>query len=138
MQSSLRLTDKIFSKVRVAQGFKAIKMNATEDVSWLDSPSVLDSTVERVRLVKALGLDVGLDFHGRLHRPMAKQLIKLLEPERPLFVEEPILSDNVEAVKTLYDGTSIPIALGERLYSRWDVKPFLEARCIDILQPGES
>ncbi|KIW04578.1 uncharacterized protein PV09_04328 [Verruconis gallopava] len=125
-------------KMRVAQGFTAIKMNATEDVSWLASPKVLDSTVERVRKVKNLGLDVGLDFHGRLHRPMAKQLIKLLEPERPLFVEEPILSENVEAVKTLYDGTSIPIALGERLYSRWDVKPFLEARCVDILQPDIS
>lgn len=124
-------------KARVAQGFTAIKMNATEDISWLDSPKVLDSTVERVRLVKSLGLDVGLDFHGRLHRPMAKQLIKLLEPERPLFVEEPVLSEHVEAVKTLYDSTCIPIALGERLYSRWDVKPFLEARCIDIIQPGK-
>jgi galactonate dehydratase len=124
-------------KARVAQGFKAIKMNATEDISWLDSPTVLDGTIERVRAVKKLGLDVGLDFHGRLHRPMAKQLIKMLEPERPLFVEEPILSENVEAVKTLYDGTCIPIALGERLYSRWDVKPFLESRCVDILQPGK-
>ena len=113
-------------------------MNATEDIAWLDSPAVLDSTVERVKIVKDLGLDVGLDFHGRLHRPMAKQLIKLLEPHRPLFVEEPILSENPEAVKTLYATTCIPIALGERLYSRWDVKPFLEARCIDILQPGRS
>lgn len=129
---------KLNSKVRIAQGFKAIKMNATEDIAWLDSPNVLDSTIERVRIVKKLGLDVGLDFHGRLHRPMAKQLVKLLEAERPLFVEEPILSENPEAVKSVYDITSIPIALGERLYSRWDVKPFLEARCIDILQPGQS
>jgi len=61
-------------------------MNATEDVGWLDSPAVLDATVERLKTVKALGLDAGLDFHGRLHKPMAKQLAKLLEPHRPLFV----------------------------------------------------
>lgn len=129
------LADQLQRKARVAQGFKAIKMNATEDIAWLDSPEALDSCIERVRLVKKCGLDVGLDFHGRLHKPMAKQLAKLLEPERPLFIEEPLLSEHVEGIKALYGSTSIPIALGERLYSRWDVKPFLEGRCVDILQP---
>ena len=66
------------SKARLAQGFTCVKMNATEDVGWLDMPSVLDSTVERLKAVKALGLNVGLDFHGRLHKPMAKQLAKAL------------------------------------------------------------
>ena len=108
-------------------------MNATEDVNWLDMPSVLDATVERLKAVKALGLDVGLDFHGRLHRPMAKQLAKALEPHRPLFIEEPILVEHPEALKQLADMTSIPIALGERLYHRWDAKQFLPI--IDILQP---
>ena len=108
-------------------------MNATEDVNWLDMPSVLDATVERLKAVKALGLNAGLDFHGRLHRPMAKQLAKALEPHRPLFIEEPILVEHPEALKQLASMTSIPIALGERLYHRWDVKPFLEI--IDILQP---
>lgn len=61
-------------KERLAQGFRAVKMNATEDVGWLDSPSKLDSAVERVKTVKSLGLDVALDFHGRLHKAMAKQL----------------------------------------------------------------
>ena len=49
-------------------------MNATEDVGWLDSPSRLDSAVERVKTVKSLGLDVAVDFHGRIHKAMAKQL----------------------------------------------------------------
>ena len=120
---------------RKEQGFRAVKMNATEDVGWLDSPSVLDETVERVMAVKALGLDAGVDFHGRLHKPMAKQLAKLLEPERPLFIEEPLLSEHAEGVAALSNLTTIPIALGERLHSRWDVKPFLEQRCVDILQP---
>lgn len=110
-------------------------MNATEDVNWLDIPSVLDATVERLKAVKALGLNAGLDFHGRLHRPMAKQLAKALEPHRPLFIEEPILVEHPEALKQLSDMTSIPIALGERLYHRWDAKRFFEDGLIDILQP---
>ena len=110
-------------------------MNATEDVNWLDFPSVLDSTVERLKAVKAVGLNAGLDFHGRLHRPMAKQLAKALEPHGPFFIEEPILVEHPEALRQLAGLTSIPIALGERLYSRWDVKRFLEDGLIDILQP---
>ena len=123
------------AKERIAQGFKAIKMNATEDVDWLDSPRALETSVERLRVVKALGLDVGLDFHGRLHKPMAKQLARALEPYGPLFIEEPLLSEHHEGIKQLSKLTTCPIALGERLYSRWDVKRFLQDTSIDILQP---
>ena len=73
-------------------------------------------------------MDVGLDFHGRVHRPMAKQLAKLLEPLGLLFIEEPILSENPEALVQLANLVATPIALGERLYSRWDFKPFLAER----------
>ena len=128
----------VAAKQRQAQGFRAIKMNATEDVDWLDSPKVLETSVERLKTVKALGMDVGLDFHGRLHKPMAKQLAKALEPHHPLFIEEPLLSEHPEGIKQLSLQTQIPIALGERLYSRWDVKPFLEAASVDILQPDIS
>ncbi|KFY88558.1 hypothetical protein V500_06277 [Pseudogymnoascus sp. VKM F-4518 (FW-2643)] len=123
------------AKARIAQGLKCVKMNATEDTNWVDSPSVLDATVERLRVVKSLGLDVGLDFHGRLHKPMAKQLAKALEPHRPLFIEEPLLCEHPEAIKQLSESTSIPIAFGERLYTRWDIKRFLEDASVDILQP---
>ncbi|EGP84182.1 uncharacterized protein MYCGRDRAFT_87695 [Zymoseptoria tritici IPO323] len=125
----------VMAKGRVEQGFKAVKMNATEDLGWLDSPGKLDAAVERVRTVKGLGLDVGVDFHGRVHKPMAKQLAKLLEAERVMFIEEPLLSENVEGIQELARLVSTPIALGERLHSRWDVKPFLEGRCVDVLQP---
>lgn len=111
-------------------------MNGTEDLGWLDSPSALDHCVERVKTVKATGLDVGVDFHGRVHRPMAKQLAALLAPLRPMFIEEPLLSEHIEGIKELQ--VPCPIALGERLHSRWDVKPFLEAACVDILQPDIS
>ncbi|KAI5196861.1 mandelate racemase/muconate lactonizing enzyme family protein [Aureobasidium subglaciale] len=123
------------ARARKEQGLTCVKMNATEDIGWLDDAAVLDATVERLKIVKSLGLNAGLDFHGRLHRPMAKQLAKALEPYRPLFIEEPILVEHIEALKQLAAQTSIPIALGERLYHRWDAKPFFEAGVIDILQP---
>lgn len=127
-----------FSKARKAQGFTAVKMNGTEDLGWLDSPSALDECVKRLEAVKALGMDAGIDFHGRVHKPMAKQLARALEPHRPMFIEEPLLSEHIEGIKALSQQTSIPIALGERLHSRWDVRPFLEAGAVDILQPDIS
>lgn len=60
----------LFSKARKEQGFTAVKMNATEDLGWLDSPHALDDSVERLKAVKALGMDAGVDFHGRVHKPV--------------------------------------------------------------------
>ncbi|THW04970.1 mandelate racemase/muconate lactonizing enzyme family protein [Aureobasidium pullulans] len=125
-------------KERLAQGFRAVKMNATEDVGWLDSPSRLDSAVERVKTVKSLGLDVAVDFHGRIHKAMAKQLARKLEGCDVLFLEEPLLSEHPEGIKQLSNLTSSPIALGERLYSRWDFKRFFEDASVDIIQPDIS
>lgn len=110
-------------------------MNATASVGWLDSPSSLDSSVARLQKVKSLGLDAGVDFHGRLHKPMAMQLAAKLAPYEPLFIEEPLLSEHAESIAALSRQTSIPIALGERLHSRWDVKPFLESGAVSIFQP---
>ena len=120
---------------RQVRGFHAVKMNATGALGRLDSPGLLDSAIERVARVKELGLDVAVDFHGRIHKPMARQLAVLLEPLHPLFIEEPLLSDQPEAIKQIAAQTSIPIALGERLYNRWDFKPFLENAIIDVAQP---
>ncbi|KAF2676808.1 mandelate racemase/muconate lactonizing protein-like protein [Lentithecium fluviatile CBS 122367] len=126
------------AQARKAQGFTAVKMNATEDIGWLDSPTALEASVERLKTVKALGMDAGMDFHGRVHKPMAKQLAKALEPHHPLFIEEPLLSEHIGGIKALSQLTTCPIALGERLHSRWDVRPFLESQCVDILQPDIS
>jgi len=110
-------------------------MNGTSDLAWLDSPSALTSCVSRLAAVKALNLDAAIDFHGRVHKPMAKQLARLLEPHQPLFIEEPLLSEHIDGIRALSQLTSTPIALGERLYSRWDFKPFLEAGAVDVIQP---
>ena len=123
---------------RREQGFRAVKMNATAQLGWLDSPSSLDAVIERVEAVKAQGIDVGLDFHGRVHKAMAKQLIRKLEDHRPLFIEEPLLSEHLEGLADLTKATSIPVALGERLFDRWDFKPVLEHSCADIIQPDLS
>jgi galactonate dehydratase len=123
------------ARERRAQGFRAVKMNATADLGRIASPDFVDEVVARVEAVKAEGLDVGLDFHGRVHKSVAKRLIAALEPHAPLFIEEPVLSEHMHEMAELSRSTSIPIALGERLYSRWQFRDVFEARACDIVQP---
>jgi galactonate dehydratase len=126
------------AKARKAQGFSAVKMNATADLDWIGTPRLFDDVIRRVEAAQAEGLDVGLDFHGRVHRPMAKQLAKVLEPLGLLFIEEPLLSENHEGLAQIANLVSTPIALGERLFTRWDFKPFFELGAVDIIQPDLS
>ena len=126
------------ARSRATQGFGAVKMNATAELDWLGTPKLFDEVVKRVEAAQAEGLDVGLDFHGRIHKAMAKQLAKRLEPLGLLFIEEPLLSENPEGIAQISNLVSTPIALGERLYSRWDFKPFLASGSVDIIQPDLS
>jgi galactonate dehydratase len=123
---------------RKEQGFSAVKMNATPELDWIGTPRLFDEVAERVQAAQGHGMDVGLDFHGRVHRPLAKQLAKVLEPLGLLFIEEPLLSENHEGLAQIAQLVSTPIALGERLYSRWDFKPFLASGAVDIIQPDLS
>lgn len=123
---------------RRGQGFSAVKMNATAELDWMGTPKAFDGVVARVEAAQAAGMDVGLDFHGRVHRPMARPLAKALEPLGLLFIEEPLLSETPEGLAQLAQLVSTPIALGERLHSRWDFKPFFEAGAVDIVQPDLS
>ena len=124
--------------VRSKQGFNAIKMNATAELDWIGTPKAFDEVVKRVEAAQGVGLDVGLDFHGRVHRPLAKQLAKALEPLGLMFIEEPLLSENLEGLAQIASLVSTPIALGERLYGRWEFKPMFEAGAVDIIQPDLS
>jgi galactonate dehydratase len=83
-------------------------------------------------------LGVAVDFHGRVHKPMAKVLLKELESYRLMFIEEPVLPENVDSFRDPMINTSTPIALGERLYSRWDFKSILASGAVDIIQPDPS
>lgn len=123
------------AQARRAQGFKAVKMNGVEDLAWLDSPARIDALAQRIAEVRGVGLDVGVDFHGRVHKPMARTVLRAIEPLGPLFAEEIVLSDNPAVIAQLASFSSVPLALGERLYSRWDFRPFLESGAIDIAQP---
>lgn len=129
------------AKNAVARGFTAVKMNGTEELQFIDSHDKIELTLANVQAVReAVGPNVGIgvDFHGRVHKPMAKVLIKELEPYKLMFIEEPVLSENSEALKEIAHLTSTPIALGERLYSRWDFKRILSEGYVDIIQPDVS
>ena len=125
----------------VARGFGAIKMNACEELQFVDNHAKVDAVLANIAAVRdAVGgeIGIGVDFHGRVHKPMAKILIKELEPFRPMFIEEPVLSENYEALRELAPLSCAPIALGERLYSRWDFKRILSEGYVDIIQPDAS
>ena len=129
------------AKAAVARGFTAVKMNGTEEMQFVDSFDKVERCLANVAAVReAVGPNVGIgvDFHGRVHKPMAKVLFKELDPYRLMFIEEPVLSENHEALKELAHLSSTPIALGERLYSRWDFKRILSEGYVDIIQPDPS
>jgi galactonate dehydratase len=125
----------------VDRGFTAIKMNATEELQYVDSHEKVDQVLERVAAIReAVGnyVGIGIDFHGRVHKPMAKILVKELEQFRPMFIEEPVLPENNEALREIAHLTSTPIATGERMFSRWDFKTLLQDGYVDIIQPDLS
>jgi L-alanine-DL-glutamate epimerase and related enzymes of enolase superfamily len=127
--------------VRQSEGYTAVKMNATGALEWIDTPVQVEAAAERLAAVRAaVGKDfgIGIDFHGRVRKGMAKQLARALEPYSPLFIEEPVLPENNEALVELARSTTIPIATGERMFSRWDFKPLLASGAADILQPDLS
>ncbi len=129
------------AKAAVARGFTAVKMNGTEELQYVDTFDKVERCLQNVAAVReAVGPNVGIgvDFHGRVHKPMAKVLFKELEPYRLMFIEEPVLSEHYEALKELAHLSSTPIALGERLYSRWDFKRILSEGYVDIIQPDPS
>ncbi|ESP87083.1 galactonate dehydratase [Candidatus Halobonum tyrrellensis] len=125
----------------VDAGFTALKMNATEELERVDDPRTVQDAVDRLREVReAVGdeVDIGVDFHGRVTKPMAKRLAKALEPHEPMFIEEPVLPEHNEALPDIAAHTTIPIATGERMYSRWDFKQVFESGAVDVIQPDVS
>jgi galactonate dehydratase len=116
-------------------------MNGTDEMGYVDSYVKIDAVLARVAAVREAGgpgLGIGIDFHGRVHKPMAKVLAKELEAYRPMFIEEPVLPDNNEALRDIANHCAIPIATGERMFSRWDFKQLLIDGYVDIIQPDLS
>ncbi len=129
------------AKEMVQKGFTAVKMNATEELQYVDSHEKIDQAVQRVAAVReavGISIDIGVDFHGRVHKPMAKILAKELEPFHPMFIEEPVLPEHNDALRDIANHINIPIATGERMYSRWQFKNILKDGYVDIIQPDLS
>ncbi|MCL2578633.1 MAG: galactonate dehydratase [Oscillospiraceae bacterium] len=122
-------------------GCTAIKMNGTDEMHYIDSFTKVEEVSARIAALReAFGykLDIGVDFHGRVHRAMAKVLAKELDQYKLMFIEEPVLSENNEALRDIARQTSTPIATGERMFSRWDFKNLLIDGYVDIIQPDLS
>ena len=125
---------------QVEAGFTAVKLNANGRTAFIDTRGEVERVATRVaRVREALGpeRDVAVDFHGRASIPMAKRLLRELEPLAPMFVEEPVLPEHAHALAGLVASTTIPLACGERQYSRWDFRPLLEAG-VAVVQPDLS
>ena len=121
-----------------AMGFRNIKMFGTDATGWINDRRAMDDLLERVQAVRdAVGPQFGIaiDFHGRAHQGTARTLLRELEPMKILFVEEPVLVENLDAFEQLHRFTSIPLATGERNFTRWGFKDMLERGCVDIIQP---
>lgn len=127
------------AKDRAAKGFSAIKMNGTDELNFIDNFSKVDALLDRVQSLRdAMGKDfgIGIDFHGRVHKAMAKVMMRELEPMKPMFVEEPVLAEHFsESIHEIAQYGAIPIATGERLHTRWEFKELLKHGGVDIIQP---
>lgn len=125
----------------VEAGFTAVKLNATARLEPIASPATIEAAVARIAQVReAVGpsVDIAIDFHGRASKASAKILVKELEHLRPMFIEEPVLPEHNEALREIARHTTIPLATGERMYTRWGFKEILQAGYIDIIQPDLS
>ncbi|MEJ0002994.1 MAG: galactonate dehydratase [Pararobbsia sp.] len=128
-------------KKLMAVGFDTFKMNGCEEMGIVDTARAVDTVVAKIGEIRAaLGnsVDFGLDFHGRVSAPMAPVLIKELEPFRPLFIEEPVLAEQAEYYPRLAERTFIPIAAGERMFSRFEFKRVFAQGGLSIVQPDLS
>ena len=129
------------AKERKDAGFTAVKMNATEELQYIDSYEKVDQVLERVAAIReSCGkyFGIAVDFHGRVHKPMAKVLAKKLEEFDPMFLEEPVLCEHMELFKEIADCCNIPIATGERLFTKYDFKRLFASGGVDIIQPDLS
>jgi galactonate dehydratase len=129
------------AKLQAEAGYTAIKMNGTSEMDWIDSNDKVQEAVDRIASIRdavGYGIGIGIDFHGRVHKAMAKVLMKELELYKPLFIEEPVLPENNEALLELARHTTTPIATGERMYTRWGFKQLLASGGADIIQPDLS
>jgi len=126
------------AKQRVAEGFTALKTSFEGPVRLIDTLEYIEKCEERIAAVREAlpkNIDIAIDLHGRFSPAMAIKIAKVLEPYGIMFLEEPCLPENVDTMVTVARSTSIPIATGERLFTRWGFREVLEKQAAAVLQP---
>jgi galactonate dehydratase len=127
-------------KARLAEGFTAFKTGPAKKhpVHIVETKAFVDNVAEQFASLRTLvgpAVDLAVDFHGSIPPQTAKLLIKVLEPYQPMFIEEPVNCQNVDVMADLARGTHLPIATGERIFTKWGFREILEKRAASILQP---
>ncbi|MBF8191149.1 galactonate dehydratase [Nonomuraea sp. K274] len=125
---------------RKEAGFTAMKFTPFQATPHVPGAALVKETVGKVAALReAVGddVDLAIDFHGRLSPAAARRVLPLLEPYLPLFVEEPVVPELSRDLRAVVESTSVPIATGERLYSRWDFRDVLPTG-IAVAQPDVS
>src|SRR5688500_4830000 len=127
-------------KERKQQGFTAFKTGIKNSVQSgiVANQQFIEEAVATFAALREAGgkdVDIGIDFHGAISPQNAKLLIKALEPYQPFFIEEPVQCQNVDAMAEIARGTHLPIATGERVFTKWGFREILEKSAATILQP---
>ncbi|MBO5755391.1 MAG: galactonate dehydratase [Clostridia bacterium] len=94
--------------------------------------------VDEVRRAVGPNVDLLIEGHGRFNVPTAIQIAKELESFKPMFFEEPVPPDNLDALKMVRDKSPVAISAGERLYTRWDYRPMFDKMAADYIPPDIS
>ena len=128
-------------KQRKAEGFTAFKTGPFKErpARIVENKAFIDKAAQRfAELRAAVGdeCDIGIDFHGALSQQTARLLIKALEPYQPMFIEEPVNCQEVDVMADIARGTHLPIATGERIFTKWGFREILEKEGGDDLAAG--
>jgi galactonate dehydratase len=123
-----------------ADGFTAFKTGPLKErpARIVENKAFVDNVGKHfASLREAVGdeCDIGIDFHGAISQQTARLLIKVLEPYQPMFIEEPVNCQEVDVMADIARGTHLPIATGERVYTKWGFREILEKKAATILQP---
>jgi galactonate dehydratase len=122
------------------RGFTAFKTGPAKrrHARYVETPSAVRYAAEKFAELREAGgddVDIGIDFHGAISPAHAKVLIKALEPYQPMFIEEPCQCQNHDVMAEIARGTHLPIATGERVFTKWGFREVLEKKAATILQP---
>lgn len=126
------------AKKKVEKGFKSLKTPFICPYRHIETPAMVTRFVERIAEIReAIGddIDLAVDFHGRVSAAMAPWLCRELEPYGLMFVEEPVLPENVDVMAKIARQTTIPIATGERKFTTFEFRDVLEKQAATVLQP---